>query len=42
MYHKYPADFKMMREMGIKHYRCESASLCDRDSVWPQAHHMHV
>lgn len=22
MYHKYADDFKMMKQMGIKHYRC--------------------
>jgi beta-glucosidase len=21
MYHKYPQDFKLMKELGIKHYR---------------------
>jgi hypothetical protein len=23
MYHKYAEDFRMMREMGVKHYRCD-------------------
>jgi hypothetical protein len=26
MYHKYPEDFKLMKELGIKHYRLAAAA----------------